>query len=855
MAANKVSIKENLFQKSHADSMQALIWALTLLKEKHVYLSPDEKKAITELGHARFDQETSLAAAYQSVLDNLENPVQATIIKTINKLRLDEEAYQEDLARKATRHKLSLFFAFFFALGCGTTVAGSNFLMGASYGWTSNMGFLMALGLTALPIIACVSLANWWMVVRLVPDIENANEEPYLKVRKAMIALLGKRFGEYSKYNALFYAIGIFFYEIWNALAYNFKQTVAQKEEAKNRTLKESVKLYFWRTVVFFGALIYAFFAYAATYKLGMGLFELFSPGSTAGAGLATAGSWGLPVIMSAVAGIFMAIPTYMSMKTLYIRMASVWMDQIKGSTALIENIPGANSPDRWWFGKPLLFWFKIAAVAIIISIAFTTYAATDPLGAFFQGMGMAAGIAGPLSIVTVAIAFIGNIPFYWHCTASTFAQNFDPREQLNASNSKLFPYVRFWNAVLNSIPVLVGVLAVFGVIGLTGPFAPLIMFLPIVLNVAVGAIASYGANCGGSKSMYQFDPAKQISEYQLAQLDALSFEQKIAPPKDLEGDNHLLAEYFGAYRIMYKKNAARELSPLASALQKVILNNKDKYPLSELEEKMIHEAARPNAFTVITRSISRLFSAFYHDDRSYVSGLFGVDYLHRIQKFGSPALQERLEKITHPEGKPAPITFDSPKTNQEAYQLFMHHNDVSLTNPISYAMADYLTAPFRWILPSGQITQYEYLTEDAPDEVRKNYLIQVLEEYARQEQDNRQKTVAETLISIFNGKTQQSIKESDFGLLNSGVIGRVFQLAAGIPELKTNLKTALDLSVSKKRECEGVHENPSKVESRPRRSSWFAYWDYSLPGWQGSDKEMLSMEVSVSSYTKPSSY
>jgi len=327
-------------------------------------------------------------------------------------------------------------------------------------------------------------------------------------------------------------------------------------------------------------------------------------------------------------------------MKTLYIRMANVWLDKVKGSTALVENIPGAKSTQRWWLGQPLLFWFKAAAVAIIISIAFTTYAATDPLGAFFQGMGMAENIATPLAIATVATAFIGNIPFYWHCAASTFAQHFDPRERLNSTNSKLFPYIRFWNSLLNSIPVLVGVLAVFGVIGLSGPFAPLIMFLPIVLNLAVGAIASYGANCNGSKTMYLFDPAKQISKYQLAQLDALSFDTRVAPPKELNADDHLCAEYFGAYKIMLEGKATSQMPNLATALRNVILNDLEKHPV---DNKVLYQAVTGSVTTKMSQLFVRAFSAIFHDNVRYTKSLFPVDYLNRIETYASEEVRGRL--------------------------------------------------------------------------------------------------------------------------------------------------------------------------------------------------------------------
>lgn len=619
-------IREDLFQKQHAEAMQALLWALYIAKQNQA-ISDENKAAIRKLAakhRAAFEKEQAFKDTYDAIEARLEQArSNEAINKAIDALKQYEKEYLEDLERKATRHKLSIFFALFMAIGCGATMAGSNFLMGVQYNWVANMAFLATVGLISLPIIMVVAMANWWLAVRAVPDLENMNRDPY-KLSKRLL-------GEYKWWKAPLFALSIALIEIYNGIFFNFQEARHESEEGYARWYNSfPVRMLFYLTV-FLASAIYAFFAFAATYDLGMGIFELLKvQGIIGGGGFTAAAS------TSVFFGILMAVPTYITMKTINFLSAKTWMDPNRGPLKTIEEIPGWKKPR--FLGMNLKQIFIASALMIIISVGFITYAAADPLSAWLKMAGMTAGDGvGVFALVTVLVAFVGNIPFYVNSAANSFKQMFDPREQLNSKTGKWFPYIRFWNATLNALPAIVGVLAFMGVLGVSGPFA---LLLPVALNLFIAGAASYAANSTGAPTMYKFDAAKQISQYQLSCLDKLKEGQKIELYQDMRADQQLKIEYFGAQTYLHEGNPNAKMPALATALNQLFIKNvmfdsKDKQVLYQA----FNEPFRKTAF----RGLARTFSALAHSNVRYTNYLFPHDYLSRIEYYASEPIKRKL--------------------------------------------------------------------------------------------------------------------------------------------------------------------------------------------------------------------
>jgi sterol desaturase/sphingolipid hydroxylase (fatty acid hydroxylase superfamily) len=613
-------IRESQFQKQHAEAMQALIWAISQ--------DSISEATINEISrtHAKaLEEEEELASAWALII--AQKPDDAIAL-----LKQHEKDYHEDLNRKASRHKLSIFFALLFAIGCGATIAGSDFLIGLQYGWIKNIGFLSAIAILAFPIIGVVGLANWWLGVRSVPDLENQNKDPYL--------LLKNRFGEpNSLLKRVFFAVGIVGIEIYSALVINFK---TPKKAEENR----SPFRYFWYLTALIAAVIYGFFAFAAIYNLGLGIHSFLMLKGVVGSD-----SLGAAAIGSAVAGIVAAVPTYMTMRIIYLLNAAKWFNEGEGPFDQIRKIPG-------WEENNLLWKFGAAAVLIITGVAFTTYAAVTPFAHWLQVAGMTTGVF-PLAYATIAIAFIGNIPFYINTAARSFKQYYDPRQLLQNNNSKWFPYVRFWNATLNAIPAIVGVLAFFGMLGLSGPLA---LAIPVIVNVVVAAAASYFANSGGSPTMYQFDPAKQISKYQqlrlnqlknLGELDATLYpdflyeDELETESASISIKDQLNMEFVGAYVYAYEADRAAKMPPLAIALHKAV-NGKS---LSQVEQQLLYKNLTTSVLGRPSEAASRLGSAFFHSNVRYTNSVFPYDYLRRIEDFADDKIKKTLYDAAITEG------------------------------------------------------------------------------------------------------------------------------------------------------------------------------------------------------------
>lgn len=618
MTQDTGQIRENVFQRRHAEAMQALIWALSVKnKEQQAQIEAlhvKHKEALKEDA----ELQKVYRAATKAVIAQLNQKISEDKFKeAVDEVIAYEKAYLEDLERKATRHKLSIFFAFFMALGCGTTIAGSNFLMGAEHGWIANIGFLSAVAIVSLPIIISVTMANWWLGVRAVADLENTNKDAY--------KILENKLGPYSKRKWILFAIGMLLIELYNGIWLNFKPSKTKKKYTVGIVLRGLL----YGTVLL-GSFIYAFFAFAATYNLGMGIFDFLIT-----KGLATSGGFQTAAITSSFFGMLMAIPTYITMKIIYFVYGKNAVTEGEGPLDIINSIPGANKPGL--FGLSLKHWFIICGALIIASVAFMTYAATAPLAAWLHLAGMATG-AKPLATVIIAFAFVGNVPFFLGSAAKSFKQLFDPREQLKDSSSKWFPYIRFWNAVLNALPAVVGILAFCGLIALPGPWT---LLLPIVLNFIIspaGGVASYFANSNGTPTMYQFDPAKQLSKFHLRQLTKLGKGEELSGNYEALSPNvQLHAEYVGAKVYMDEASKGLSMPILAKSLHCVVSKNADK-----LESD--HKVALYNALTNPPMNLlSRTYSFFIHDNVHYTQKIFPYDYLNRIEKFASNSAKERL--------------------------------------------------------------------------------------------------------------------------------------------------------------------------------------------------------------------
>lgn len=886
------NIREDMFQKQHAEAMQALIWALALVKARAQSLTLKEQQKIEaiKIQHKKaLEDDTQLQAAMDAIDQRITNQIyDSDLNKAIDTLKKHEQEYLEDLERKATRHKLSLFFALFMAIGCGTTLAGSNFLMGVQYNWIANVGFLVTIAMISIPIVLVVSMANWWLGVRAVPDLENKNRDPYRLSKKLL--------GEYAGWKAPAFTVTMFLIEMYNALTYNFEQSDKEKREEtkKRKSWRNSLTMrFFWYLAVFLGAVIYGFFAFAATYNLGMGFLEVLRLYGLAGN---SSLSFNAAAYTSAGFGILMAVPTYITMKVIYFISAKSWMDPDGGPIKIIEEVPGWDRPRL--FGLNLKQLFIIAALMIVMAVGFMTYAAVDPLGAWFKLAGMGSG-ANILATVTIAIAFIGNIPFYVNCAAKSFKQFFDPREQLESNNSKWFSGVRFWNATMNALPAIVGVLAFLGILGLSGPAA---LIVPVAVNVFIAAAASYFANSNGTPTMYQFDAAKQVSKYQLSQLSRLSqlkngesLEQ--TPYEDMTPGQQLDVEYYGAEIYLKEYDATAKMPKLASALHQTLGPGL----LNDSEDVALYQAFNQSFASGATQIFARTWSAFSHDNVRYTKYLFPYDYLSRIEHYGSdqvkqklyehalfggkgrtaayrgllgiggvgtsrqvftqdflfgadaelfwkaysvqdvklqhetinripanirkePEVQERLMQHSRPETRKT-LVAEIAKTNKINIP-YLHDNNLdkvgkwkaahkvfskggtrfgsenilfpaylvidSVVNMVSWAMrrlglGRYIADP---------LDAYQYLSETADLQTRKTFLNDVLCGYMiSKSTSSRHFNIAEKLRLIIDGDDTVKFSPAEISELKSGLVGRVFDIASTIPEIKSRLQNVLNKS------------------------------------------------------------
>lgn len=626
-------ISQNLSQKQHVEAVQALIWAIHLLKKKqnNEQITAQELEQYRKLGlkhKAAFEQEPQLRGIYNQLNPDFEyNPQAKTIAAELQKYEKD---FLENLERKATRHKLSLFFAFFMALGCGTTLAGSNLLLAHEQGVLGVNAILFSLVIISFPIIAVVTMANWWLGVRDVFNLENKNKDPY--------HILKNRFGAYRWYKWPLFALGYILIELYNGLGLNLEEDSKPRNYTINKMLRVALNF-----TVLLGALIYAFFAFVTTFELGMGIFELLKT-----RGLASSSGFGAASGTSAGLGILMAIPTYITMKIIYFISARAMTTQGEGPSDIIDKIPNANLRTTYkfrLFGRDfeipmptLKEKFYFGAFFVIASIGSQTWAATEPLAHWLSMAGMAQGatiLAGGL----IGLAFIGNIPFFFTSAAKSFKQMYDPLEKLKFANNKWFPYIRFWNAVFNAIPAVVGFMAILGVASLN-PFAFIALTIigNVILSYASGE-ASYYANSNGSPDMYQFDPVKQRTQYNLAQLEELSHDRKAyLSGEELTADEQLETEYLGAKSYSEQKSDKGEIAMprLTNSLYRVLTRDK----LEARHQVSLYQAL---VHPPVTRYFTRLFSAIFHGNARYTQYVFPYDYLSRVERFASDEVKSGL--------------------------------------------------------------------------------------------------------------------------------------------------------------------------------------------------------------------